>query len=310
MAERFVTVPLGGQQITFPIAKRSGLKAAQLGLIINDSDPYSVAIGNYYQLKRGIPGQNIVHVNVPANVPSMNRADFASLKATIDAALPSNVQAIAIAWTNPSRVECNSMTSAVARGFLAEPCDAPPISISPYRPGTCNVTAPSPYFSTSSMQPYTDFQMRPAMMLAAFTVEQGRALIDRGVASDNTRPSGAAYIMKTSDGNRNVRAIYYSSASLGTAISPLVNAQIIQADSISGSTDALFYFEGLASVPNIATNTFPPVQLRIILPHTAVCSLILWGKLALLSLLRLELQALLELQVNLAQKLRNSRFLR
>ncbi len=41
-------------------------------------------------------------------------------------------------------------------------------------------------------------------------------------------------------------------------MSPYVNAQIKNANWISVTTDAIFYFQGLAVVSNIDTNTFPP----------------------------------------------------
>jgi uncharacterized protein (TIGR03790 family) len=47
-------------------------------------------------------------------------------------------------------------------------------------------------------------------------------------------------------------------ANLGYHLSPYVNAQIVTANWINGTTDVLFYFQGLASVNNIATNKFPP----------------------------------------------------
>jgi uncharacterized protein (TIGR03790 family) len=236
-------------------ATHSGLKASQLGLLINDNDPYSVTIGEYYRTRRGIPSANIVHLNIPLGVIELSRANFALLKAAVDAALPATVQVLAIAWTLPSRIECNSVTSAFARGFIAEPCPTDNFFSEPV----------SPYYNSVSTQPFTDFQIRPAMMLAALSVDDAKALIDRGIASDGSRPSGRAYLMSTSDDIRSLRALAsgiglgsLDLANLGTALSPYVNAQVVSSNAISGTTDALFYFQGLTNVFNIATNTFPP----------------------------------------------------
>lgn len=233
--------------------KHSGLDVAQLGLVINDSDPYSVAVGEYYRVRRGVPAANIVHVNIPVNTVSLSRTAFATLKATVDAALPSSVQALAVAWTLPSRVECNSITSAFARGFQLGACDSASTS-------TCALNPPplSLYYNSNSTQPFTDLYIRPAMMLAAQSIEGGKALIDRGIASDGTQPVGSAHIMSTSDTLRSLRATRFPVAKLGTVLSPFVNVQIDNANSISGTSDTLFYFQGLVSVPNIATNAFPP----------------------------------------------------
>jgi uncharacterized protein (TIGR03790 family) len=96
------------------------------------------------------------------------------------------------------------------------------------------------------------------MMLAAYTVEQAKALIDRGIAADGTYPNGSSYMMNTTDQLRNLRARIFPPVNLGYHLSPYVNAQIITANWINGTTNALFYFQGLARVLYIDTNTFPP----------------------------------------------------
>ena len=44
----------------------AALDAATLGVVINDADPYSVAIGRFDVERRGIPAQQRVHVSFPA----------------------------------------------------------------------------------------------------------------------------------------------------------------------------------------------------------------------------------------------------
>lgn len=229
-----------------PSGKVSGLTAAQLGLVINDNDPYSVEVGEYYRVKRNIPTANIVHVRVPT-VVQLNRTQFAALKAQVDAAFGPQIQALAVAWTSPSRVECNSLTSAMARGFDAPACDS-----------RLMMSSASPYYNTGSTKPFTDFGVRPAMQLAAKSIEDGKALINRGVASDGTKPRARAHIMKTSDSTRSLRAIRYPAANLGLALSPYVNVTVDSAEAITGTTDTMFYVQGLQSVSGIATNAFPP----------------------------------------------------
>ncbi len=41
----------------------AGLDADTLGVVINDADPYSVAIGRYYVERRKIPARNVLHVS-------------------------------------------------------------------------------------------------------------------------------------------------------------------------------------------------------------------------------------------------------
>ncbi len=172
--------------------KVNGLQPQQLGLLINDKDPDSVAIGEYYQTRRQIPSENVVHLNVSVTI-QITSTEFQTLKDQVDKALSKTVQALAIAWTIPFRVECNSITSAFALGYMDGPC----------KTSTCGWANSSLYYNSSSNAPFTDFNMRPAMMLAAYTVDQAKALIDRGIASDGTYPNGSAYIMNTTDQLRN-----------------------------------------------------------------------------------------------------------
>lgn len=251
---RTVPIPVD-DSILMMQARTTGLDASQLGLLINDTDPYSVAVGEYYRVRRNIPDSNIVHLRTPVT-PVINRTDFAALKATVDSKLPPTVQALAIGWMAPSRVECNSITSAFARGFMANPCDGPAVVVPAF--STCNLGDASPYFKSTSRLPFTDFGMRPAMMLAAASLNEAKALIDRGVASDESRPSGTAYLMNTSQVANSIRATVFPIANLGRTLSPSVDVVKINADWISSRQDVLFYFQALNQVPVLSTNKYPP----------------------------------------------------
>lgn len=237
-----------------PAAKRtsSGLIPEQLGLVINDNDPVSIEIGEYYRIKRNIPDANIVHVQLPVRA-GISRATFAPAKRKIDQELPPYVQAIAIAWTNPHAVECNSITSAISRGFLASGCDNE--SVAKY----CGFSDFNPYFNSYSRLPYSQFGIRPSMLLASSTFEETKALIDRGLSAQATHPKGKAYIMNTSDNIRNERAEVFDHAFLGRAINQNIDIHLISADSISDTNDTFFYFQGMMSIPNLKNkNTYPP----------------------------------------------------
>ncbi len=228
------------------------------GIVINKNDPESIEIGWYYQTKRGIPNENIVHVSLPLK-NQLTAEEFGALSQEVNAALPKTVQIIAVAWTNPSRVNCNGITSAISLGYNDMACVDPR-----------NVPDALPYYNSLSLAPYTDFGFRPSMMLAGKSVSSVKKLIERGVASDNSQPFGSAYIMKTSDQIRSMRANNYSKSMLGHAISQQVHVKLLSAQPesatstkassenyISNTTDALFYFQGLTKVPNISSNKFP-----------------------------------------------------
>jgi len=80
--------------------------------LINDNDPQSVEVANYYQQKRGIPNQNMIHLNFDPNKiiagftsnNGIDPAEFATLKAQVEAAVGPEIQAYAISWSKPFRL--------------------------------------------------------------------------------------------------------------------------------------------------------------------------------------------------------------
>ena len=77
----------------------------------------------------------------------------------------------------------------------------------------------SPYANSGSAKPLSDFGFRPSMLIAARSVEQAKALIDRGVGSDGqlatrSRPLVEADFLVTGDGARNVRSRLYPPSGL------------------------------------------------------------------------------------------------
>lgn len=224
---------------------RTGISAVELALLINDDDPLSRETGAYYQRMRQIPERNVIHLRFPAWKTALSVQEFEPIKAAIDRLTPQHVQAYALAWTQPYRVGCMSMTSAVTFGFDEKYCST-----------TCAPSAASPYFNTASTYPFDEHHMRPAMMLAGERFDAVKALIDRGIAADRTFPEGTAYLLNTSDKARSVRAGQFGTAR--AELGALLPIEEIAADSIAGHQDVLFYFTGLAQVAKLDTLTFMP----------------------------------------------------
>jgi len=224
---------------------RTGLTPDDLAILVNDDDPLSRQIGSYYQQARHIPATNMIHLRFPPGRSTLTKDEFLQLKAAIDRVTPAQVQAYAVAWSNPYRVGCMSLTSALAFGFDESYCSS-----------NCGPTAASPYFNSLSLYPAGDHKLRPAMMLAGTTFEQVKALIDRGIASDHTFPSGRAYLLSTPDKARSVRAVYFKQTAKELAgVFPI---EILETDAIADRQDVLFYFTGLAEVPKLQTLGFLP----------------------------------------------------
>ena len=251
----------GGGSATPPAAAEPpfpALKAADLAVLIADGDATSLAIARAYQQARGVPEANLIRVSLPRDSDVISAADFVVLKANLDARLPASVQATLLTWTRPSRVTgpCTmSLTSALALGFDTRYC------------GGCAATAASPYFDSPSSRPWTELRVRPSMMLGANTLAQAQALIDRGVAADGSwlagkGATGQAILVRTNDSARSVRypdfQVFAANQVSGLAMRYIDNAQGTGSNFVSGESKLMFYFTGLVSVPQLASNRFLP----------------------------------------------------
>jgi len=221
------------------------LTANDLALIVNDNDPLSVRIAEYYQDKRKIPLSQVIHVRFDSKAKILSESRFNKLKQQVDEQTPKHVQAFVLTWLQPFRVECMSITTAFAIGFDKAFCS-----------GACQETRKSPYFASQSEKPFNDYGWRPTMTLAGNNFDEVKQLIDRGIAADFTNPQGSAYLLKTSDSARSTRAVLFPGIAEKFNRSWPVN--YLEQNSIENKTDVMFYFTGLTKVPNIANNTYLP----------------------------------------------------
>ena len=244
--------PLGPPTVLLP---RAGLDKSELALLVNDQDPQAVAVAAYYADKRQIPPGNIITLSFPPS-DTLSVADFTNLKAQIDAAAGPQIQAFAIAWTNPHKVECQSLVSALALGADKKFCST--------QGNPCGPSAPSGFYDSPSLAPFTDLGIRPAMHLAGVTADDVYKLIDRGIAADSTYPTGTGYFVRTTDEARSVRwpDQQFTQTSwdydAGLDLQYIDNSGGMALDYIENKPDVLFYLTGLADVPQLATNTYLP----------------------------------------------------
>jgi uncharacterized protein (TIGR03790 family) len=228
------------------VRAKTGFGPGDLALIVNDADPLSVKVSEYYISKRQIPKVNVIHVRFTPGQSIMRYGEFKVVKAAVDAATPPNVQAYALTWTAPYRVECMSITTAFAWGYDGED----------YCAGGCRQTKANPYFNSGSRRPFDDFHIRPTISLAGKDFEQVKALIDRGVASDSTFPKGIGYLVSTSDKARNVRADQYSE--IIQKLGGFVDLHLVKADFITNKKGILYYFTGVEKVMALDSLQFLP----------------------------------------------------
>ncbi|MDC8757624.1 TIGR03790 family protein [Janthinobacterium fluminis] len=226
-------------------AAGAGLQAAQLAVIINDNEPNSVEIGEYYRQARDIPAKNVVHVRIPNRPRKLDLIQFEKLKEQIESQLGPEIQAVVMVWTAPYAVGCNSITSAFTLGYDAEQCQKP-----------CGPGKPSAYYNARSSRPLSDFGMRLSMLLPIDTVAQAKALIGRGTASGFRMPTASAYYLNTSEPARNSRAQFFPHA--GTVPQRKLTIKNIKADYIEGERDIMVYQTGMARVDKLDTLNFLP----------------------------------------------------
>ena len=258
------TAPTNSTPTSTPVstggASNSPLGAADLALLVAEGDATSEAIARAYQAARGIPEANIIRLPVSPGSDAISAADFALVKQLLDARLPANVQATLVTWTQPSRVQGScamGLTSALAFGYDARWC------------GGCARTLASPYYDSASRRPWSDHRLRPSMMLGASTLADAQALIARGVAADGqmqrsgaSAVSGSGWLLRTSDSARSVRypdfMLLAASPVAGVAVHYLDSSSGTTAQTVTQQSDVMFYFTGLAQVPQLDSNRYLP----------------------------------------------------
>jgi len=223
--------------------------SADLGLVINTADPYSVEVGDFYASQRRLAPSQILRVELPLRA-ALTPTEFKALADRIDAHFGPTTQALALAWTMPYAVNCNSITGALALGYDDGLCLH-----------SCSPSRPSPFFNAATSRPYTDFKMRPSMLLAARDVGMAKALIRRGVAADHSlglrgAPPVHAYFITTPDRTRSVRAVLFPPAGLNAHAGVDVHVEALTA--LADADRVLMYLTGLPTVAQLETLRWVP----------------------------------------------------
>jgi uncharacterized protein (TIGR03790 family) len=221
------------------------LQPAQLAIVINDADPNSVKVGEYYRKRRNIPDDNVVHVSIPDKPREISAERFQELKEEIDSHLGADIQAVLMIWTAPYKVECNSITGAYTLGFDPSQCAK-----------TCASGRSSPYFNSRSTRPYADLKLRLSMLLPTESVADAKALIDRGASAGFRTVPGTAYYLVTSEKTRNSRAGFFPPP--GRIEARKLGTRTMQADVLEGAKDVMIYETGMARVDKLETLHFLP----------------------------------------------------
>jgi uncharacterized protein (TIGR03790 family) len=219
------------------------LGASQVAVVVNDAQPDSVTVGEYYRKAHRLPAANLVHVSIPDAPRKLDAAQFRLLKQDIDSQLPAGIQAVVLVWTAPYAVECNGITAAYTLGLDHTLCAR-----------SCGPGQANPLYDARSRQPYTDKGLRLSMLLPVESVPQAKALIDRGVAA-RAQPAGA-YYLTTGEAARNSRVQLFPPA--GRLASRRLTIHRLSANALEHADDVIVYELGAASVAGLDTVRFRP----------------------------------------------------
>lgn len=237
-------VLLAGLALLAAHARAEGLGPYELGVIYNRADASSARLAAYYAARRRVPAANLVGLAIPDRAV-LSREELKSLRSEMLEKLPTSVQSLLLVWSRPFAVECMSVTTAFAAGYRTSFCE----------PG-CGRTRASPLYDSPGWLPADTIGWLPAMLLPSADEELARALIERGVRADGTKPPGTAYLVRTQDSARNVRAAGYemTEALLSTRLR-LVDLETPVDHPV---TDILAYFTGVARVEELPKLGFRP----------------------------------------------------
>ncbi len=266
------------------------LAAAQLAILANSQDPYSVGrngnvicniggvlvrddgVAGYYAMRRQVPCANVAIVSVPVAQVLRQNTFYSSIVPVLQG-LPPSLQAIAIAWVQPSIVAFTSsaywpqsISAAVANAGLVTGTGCYSGPTLPFLgQGPIN-----PYFNSPSEAPFTDYQIRPAMMLVGETcptcqatnnyaypwVEDfptAKSMIDSAIAATDSNPQGGNVDWSiTSNLTTSETSYLVSALELGNGLSLYTNSQILgsrsnPASSTVSAQNILLYEESAAN---------------------------------------------------------------
>jgi uncharacterized protein (TIGR03790 family) len=225
-------------------AGAEGLGPTELGVIYDRNNASSTRIAQYYAQHRHIPTGNLIGLAVPER-DNISREELEGLRIEMMQKLPSSVLSLLLVWSKPFAVECMSVTTAFAAGYKPGFCE----------PG-CGRTLASPLYDTRGWLPADTIGWLPAMLLPSDDEALARSVIERGIRSDGTAPSGTAYLVRTQDPARNVRAAGY--AQLEELLSNRLRIVDIRTPVQRPLTDILAYFTGAVWVEELPELHFLP----------------------------------------------------
>jgi len=230
-------------QPSFQSEARTTLTAQTLAVVINQNDPESVKAGVAYVAAHGIPQTNVIRVSLPIK-DTLSGFEYQRFQEHLLQQLPSGTRGLALVWHKPFRVECMSVTSAIAFGGDRAACAQ-----------GCKTTKVNKwFFDPEGTRPATRAQMR-SMLVTGGDWPSTLALIQRGAQSQSNQPDGTALLVVSGDKNRDVRQ-----PSFARLVSTPPGRVTIERRRgfVTSAEDVVFYFTGAVRVPHLQEIEFLP----------------------------------------------------
>jgi uncharacterized protein (TIGR03790 family) len=252
----------------FPWQVYGGGSGLNVVVVVNQSSSNSVELGNYYCEKRQVPPQNLLRTTWTGGNDGWLESDFETvilnpLLSMISArGLSNQIDYVVVSMDFPFRItETTGYNSTTADLFYGFKPDGPAM---PGLPASCNLpdTSASSYAASEGIFRFS----RPtnattnsflAMMITSTSLDQAKAVVDHGLASDSTFPTQTVILGESSDPFRNVRYINFDDAIFSVRLR--TNYSILQTnlDSPLGLSNMLGYLNGHYQF-TISPNAFVP----------------------------------------------------
>lgn len=215
------------------IKRTTGLFPENFAVVWDPELEFSFEVGEHLKNYNIIPQEQFYPVDL-GDSTSVPVERFQTVRKEVLKKLPPHVQALIFIGQAPTRVGAyQSITHAWAYGVYTRPAQT-----NGYHAGPSNK-----YYNSSSRTPFLDHQLLPTMMLTAGDIDSAFRLIDRGIWAEGQGINATAWVMQTSDFNRNIRVRYADNYDFNN-----LKLRLYQGNTLTQRA-AMICFNGLAEVP-------------------------------------------------------------
>lgn len=247
---------------------RGGGSGLNVVVVVNQSSSNSMELGNYYCEKRQVPPQNVLRTTWTGGNLNWTETDFESvilnplLSMISTRGLTNQIDYVVLSMDFPFQVTdatgLNSTTADIYYGFkpdgAAQPglpasCNLPTVSVNSYAgsEGIFRFSSPTTATTNSFL----------TVMITSSTLDQAKAIIDHGVASDGSFPTQTVILGESSDPFRNVRYVNFDDTIFNARLRTNYSIMQTNLDSPLGLSNMLGYQNGHYQFA-ISPNAFAP----------------------------------------------------